>query len=360
MNRTAFATCPLCEAMCGITVHLDGDRVTRIEGDPDDVHSRGHVCPKATALADLQSDPGWLRSPMRREGDDWRPIPWDEAFDLAGRRLGAIQRTHGRDALATYYGNPTGHSYRAMLGVGLMRGPLGTANQYSAASVDQLPRTVSAWLIHGNQARLPVPDIDRTHYMLVLGANPVISQGSVMSAPGMKRRLKELRARGGRLRRGALVTCGPMLRVHRRPHGFAETPLVASAVPEPRPAARLQLTHVAAWRRVTHAIAQRLGGHLNPPARDAARGPRGIGSSPARGRLDGGAPDPGQTVARARRVAAGGGRAPYPGVHPDRALAHRPDAIGRLGGHGRRMPARSAGRLPARERRTILVAGRCR
>lgn len=193
------ATCTLCEAMCGIVVTVDGERVTRIAGDPDDPHSRGHICPKATALADLQHDEHWLRRPMRRDGDTWTEIDWPEAFELAGRRLGGLQRQHGKSAVGLYFGNPTGHDYRAILGLGLMQKLLGTPHLYSAASVDQVPRTSTAWMLYGNQARLPSPDVDRTDFFLVLGANPVVSQGSVMTAPGMKGRLKALRARGGRL-----------------------------------------------------------------------------------------------------------------------------------------------------------------
>ncbi len=194
-----LTTCTLCEAMCGLVVRLDGERVTRIEGDPDDHHSRGHICPKATALADLQHDPHWLQQPMRRDGDTWTAIGWDAAFELAGRRLGGLQRRHGRDAVGLYFGNPTGHDHRAVIGLGLLQTLLGSRHLYSAASVDQLPRTVTAYLLYGNQARLPSPDVDRTDLFLIFGANPVVSQGSVMTAPGMKRRLKALRARGGRL-----------------------------------------------------------------------------------------------------------------------------------------------------------------
>ncbi len=194
-----LTTCTLCEAMCGLVVTLDGDRVAGIAGDPDDPHSRGHICPKASALADLQHDEHWLRAPMRRDGDTWTAIGWPEAFELAGRRLGGLQKASGRDALALYFGNPTGHDYRAVLGLGLLQSLLGTRHLYSAASVDQLPRTATAWMLYGNQARLPSPDVDRTDFFLIFGANPVVSQGSVMTAPGMKRRLEALRARGGRL-----------------------------------------------------------------------------------------------------------------------------------------------------------------
>ena len=199
MTDRRLTTCTLCEAMCGLVVTVDGDRVTRIEGDPDDPHSEGHICPKATALADLQHDAHWLDQPMRRDGDRWTAIGWDEAFDLAGRRLGALQRAHGKDAVGLYFGNPTGHDHRAIIGIGLLQKLLGSRHLYSAASVDQLPRTVSGYLLYGNQALLPSPDVDRTDFFLIFGANPVVSQGSVMTAPGMKQRLRALRARGGRL-----------------------------------------------------------------------------------------------------------------------------------------------------------------
>jgi anaerobic selenocysteine-containing dehydrogenase len=191
-------SCTLCEATCGIKVTTDGDRVVGIRGDEDDPMSRGYICPKATALADLHHDPDRLRRPLAREGDQWRELEWPEAFDLVAERLRAIRDEHGKHALAVYQGNPTAHNPGLItFGQALFRS-LGTRNLYSATSVDQLPQMVAAYLMFGHQALLPVPDIDRTDLFVCVGANPVVSNGSVMTAPDMRGRLKALRRRGGR------------------------------------------------------------------------------------------------------------------------------------------------------------------
>jgi anaerobic selenocysteine-containing dehydrogenase len=198
-TRTDFGICPLCEAICGIAVEHDGRRILSIRGDPDDPFSRGHVCPKAVALRDVHEDPDRVRRPLRRRGDTWEEIGWDEALDEVGRRIAEVQRAHGRDAVALYYGNPTGHSYAAMLTLLTFAQMLGTRNLYSSNSVDALPRMLTSALLYGNLAVIPVPDLDRTDFLLVLGANPVVSNGSIMTAPDVAGRLKALRARGGRL-----------------------------------------------------------------------------------------------------------------------------------------------------------------
>lgn len=196
---THLTTCPLCEATCGIVVTVDGDRVTAIRGDRDDPFSRGYICPKAPALAALHHDPDRIREPLRREGDRWVPIGWDAAFELIGERVAALQAAHGRDAVGMYFGNPTAHNYAALLGLLIFQRALGSRNSYSSASVDALPRTLVSAHLYGNQARLPVPDLERTRFLLVIGANPLVSNGSVMTAPNMLERLRALRARGGRL-----------------------------------------------------------------------------------------------------------------------------------------------------------------
>jgi anaerobic selenocysteine-containing dehydrogenase len=196
---THFRTCNLCEAMCGLAIEVADGRVTSIRGDADDPFSRGHICPKAVALQDVHEDPDRLRRPLRRRGRSWEEIGWDEALDEAAGRLAAIQRAHGANAVAVYQGNPTVHNYGSVLFAQLLLKTLGTRSRYSATSVDQLPHQLAALLMFGHQLLLPVPDVDRTHFMLMLGANPVASNGSLMTAPGIERRLKELRARGGRL-----------------------------------------------------------------------------------------------------------------------------------------------------------------
>jgi anaerobic selenocysteine-containing dehydrogenase len=185
--------------MCGLAIEVDGDRVVSIRGDAEDVFSHGHVCPKAVALKDLHEDPDRLRRPLRRRGTDWDEIGWDEALDLAAGRLLDVQRAHGRHAVAVYQGNPTVHNYGALLFGQMLVRALGTRSRYSATSVDQLPHMLASLLMFGHQLLLPVPDVDRTSFLLVLGANPLVSNGSLMTAAGIERRLRALRGRGGRL-----------------------------------------------------------------------------------------------------------------------------------------------------------------
>ena len=199
MTDTHFRTCSLCEAMCGLAIEVEGDRILSIRGDEADVFSRGYLCPKAVALKDLHEDPDRLRTPLRRRGSDWEEIGWDEALDLAAERLASVQRAHGRHAVAVYQGNPTVHNYGALLYGQLLLRALRTRSRYSATSVDQLPHMLASLLMFGHQLLLPVPDIDRTAFFLVLGANPLVSNGSLMTAPGIEKRLRALRARGGRL-----------------------------------------------------------------------------------------------------------------------------------------------------------------
>jgi anaerobic selenocysteine-containing dehydrogenase len=201
-TRTDYATCMLCEAICGIAVEHDGQRVHKIRGDAQDPFSRGHLCPKGVALADVQNDPERIRRPLRRRRDGserWEEIGWDEALDLAAGRLAEIQARHGRDAVALYRGNPTTHSYSAVLFFSLLKDQLGSRNVYSASPVDTLPRTLMSATLYGNQAVLPIPDLDRTQFLLALGANPAVSNGSVMTAPDVVARLRAIRERGGKI-----------------------------------------------------------------------------------------------------------------------------------------------------------------
>ena len=193
------ATCPLCEAMCGVLVDVDGQRIRAVRGDPDDPFSRGYVCPKAAALVDLHDDPDRVRTPLVRTGSDWRETSWQEALDRAAGGLASIRRRHGRDAVALYYGNPVAHNLGLLTHGLAFRQALGTRNLYSASSADQLPQMLAALRMFGHFGLIPVPDVDRTDFFLIIGANPVVSNGSLMSAPDMRRRLAEIRARGGRV-----------------------------------------------------------------------------------------------------------------------------------------------------------------
>jgi anaerobic selenocysteine-containing dehydrogenase len=198
MTTTVYRQCTLCEAHCGIAVEVEGRRVLRITGDPDDVMSHGYICPKAAALADIYEDPDRLRRPVKRVGDRFVEIGWDEAIAFAADGLRAIQDRDGRDAVATYLGNPGAHS-SAVTPAMVLRALLRSANNYSATSADQLPQHRSSHEMFGSLALLPIPDIDRTDHMIVFGANPAVSNGSIMTAPGARHRLKAICDRGGRV-----------------------------------------------------------------------------------------------------------------------------------------------------------------
>jgi anaerobic selenocysteine-containing dehydrogenase len=197
--RTHFRTCHLCEAMCGIVIEVEDERILSIRGDKDDPFSRGHVCPKAVALKDVHEDPDRLRRPLRRTATGWAEVGWGEALDEAAERLSAIQKAHGRSAVAIYNGNPVAHNHGSLIFGQLLARSLGSRSLYSATSVDQLPQMLTSLLMFGHQLLLPIPDIDRTDFLLILGANPLASNGSIMTAPGVEKRLKALRTRGGRL-----------------------------------------------------------------------------------------------------------------------------------------------------------------
>ena len=196
---THYTSCPLCEATCGVAVEINGDRVVSVRGDEADPFSKGYICPKGTALGDLHHDPDRLRRPLRRDGDSWREISWDEALDYVATRLLEIRKQHGADAIAVYQGNPTAHNLGLLTYGQLLLRTLGTKNMYSATSLDQLPHMLAALQMFGNQLLMPVPDVDRTDLMICLGANPLASNGSIMTAPDIRSRLKAIRDRGGRV-----------------------------------------------------------------------------------------------------------------------------------------------------------------
>jgi anaerobic selenocysteine-containing dehydrogenase len=199
-TTTHYRACNLCEAICGLAIDVSGEEITAIRGDRDDPFSRGHICPKAVALQDIHSDPDRLRHPRRRMRDGtWKRLSWDEALNEVGDRLRAIQKTSGNDAVGLYVGNPSVHNWGSLLFGPPLSRTLRTRNRFSATSVDQLPHHVAATLMFGHRLLLPIPDVDRTQFLLVLGANPVVSNGSMMTAPGFKRRLEDLKLRGGRL-----------------------------------------------------------------------------------------------------------------------------------------------------------------
>ena len=196
---THYRTCSLCEATCGLQITTRGAEILDIRGDDADPLSGGYICPKGPALKHLHDDPDRLRHPMIRRGARWERIGWDDAFAEIDARLPALIRQHGRDAVAVYLGNPSAHLLSLMLYPRALLRALGTRNVFSASTVDQMPKQVSAGLMFGTALTVPVPDLDRTAFLLILGADPVVSNGSLMTAPDVKARLRRIRARGGRV-----------------------------------------------------------------------------------------------------------------------------------------------------------------
>jgi anaerobic selenocysteine-containing dehydrogenase len=199
MTSVAYRTCHLCEATCGLELHLDGREITLIRGDRDDVFSHGYLCPKGTALKHLEADPDRVRRPRVRMGDTWHEVSWDDAFEAIDNGLTPIRERYGPDALAVYLGNPSAHNLAGLLYNRAVLQAARTGNVYSASTVDQMPKQVSAGLMFGTALSVPVPDVDRTDYLLMLGANPFASNGSLMTAPDIPGRLRAIRKRGGKL-----------------------------------------------------------------------------------------------------------------------------------------------------------------
>jgi anaerobic selenocysteine-containing dehydrogenase len=203
-TRVEYRTCPFCEATCGLELHLDGREITLVRGDRDDVFSHGYICPKGTAIRALEADPDRLRTPLvRRRGADgedrWDEVGWDEAFRVIEAGITPIIEQYGRDAVAVYAGNPSVHGLAGLIYNRVLMQALGSTNLFSASTVDQIPKQVSAGLMFGTSLSIPLADVDRTDYLLMLGANPFASNGSLWTAPDLPGRLRALRARGGKL-----------------------------------------------------------------------------------------------------------------------------------------------------------------
>ncbi|MBE1301343.1 MAG: molybdopterin-dependent oxidoreductase [Alteromonadaceae bacterium] len=197
-TQTLFRACHLCEAICGLEIKTQGSEIVSIKGDNADPFSGGHLCPKAMALKDLQEDPDRLRKPVKRVGDNWQEITWQEALDEVARSLTDVQRQYGNDSVAVFAGNPNVHNYGNLTHGRLLRKALQTKSNYSATSLDQLPHHLIAYHLYGHQFLLPIPDIDHTDYMVIIGANPLVSNGSLMTAPNITRKLQQIQKRNGK------------------------------------------------------------------------------------------------------------------------------------------------------------------
>ncbi|MEO8364524.1 MAG: molybdopterin oxidoreductase family protein [Ilumatobacteraceae bacterium] len=199
LNHVAFRTCPLCEATCGLEITVVDNAVTRIRGDREDVFSHGFICPKGSTLKQLHDDPDRLRHPLIKRDGVHVQATWSEAWNYIAEGLGAIIDKHGRESIATYLGNPNAHNLASLIYNRTLLMGIGSRQRFSASSVDQLPKQVASGYMFGTALSVPIPDLDRTEYILMLGANPYASNGSLCTAPDFPGRLEAMRARGGKL-----------------------------------------------------------------------------------------------------------------------------------------------------------------
>jgi anaerobic selenocysteine-containing dehydrogenase len=192
-------TCPLCECMCGLDIKVEAERVTLIRGSKDDVWSKGYLCPKGSALGHLHHDPDRLTAPMVRDGETWREVTWEEAFRRCEELVHPLLEREGPAAFTAFVGNPAGHSYSLTRYLSQMIGPSGMPHIYSSGTVDQWPKNVTSILLYGNQWLIPVPDIVRTDYWLLMGGNPHASGGSLLARPDVLGEIESIQARGGKV-----------------------------------------------------------------------------------------------------------------------------------------------------------------
>ncbi len=197
--KTHLRTCNICEAMCGLEIKYQDKQILSIKGDKEDPFSQGHICPKATALQDFYHDKERLKTPIKRTENGWVDISWQDAFDEIIEKFKTIQETQGKNALGVYLGNPNAHNLGNAMFLPAFIKSLGTVNRYSSASTDQMPHHVASNYMLGAGILIPVPDIDRTDFMLIIGGNPVVSNGSMMTAPNVQGRMKAIQKRGGKV-----------------------------------------------------------------------------------------------------------------------------------------------------------------
>ncbi|QHA03781.1 molybdopterin-dependent oxidoreductase [Streptomyces broussonetiae] len=199
MSRTALRICPLCEATCGLTLSIEGTRVTGARGDREDVFSKGFICPKGACFGAVDGDPDRLCTPLVRVDGRLREASWQEAFDAVAAGLRPVVERYGADSVGVVLGNPNVHTVAGALYPQVLLAALRTRSLFTASTVDQMPKHVSSGLLFGDANAIPVPDLDHTGHLLLIGANPLESNGSLCTAPDFPGRLKALRARGGRL-----------------------------------------------------------------------------------------------------------------------------------------------------------------
>ncbi len=197
--KTHYRACNICEATCGLEIKYQKSKILSIKGDKNDPLSKGHICPKGVALQDVYYDKDRLKQPVKKEKSGWKEISWKQAYNEVAAKIKDTQKNYGNDSVAFYSGNPTVHNMGAMMFMPMFSRALNTKNRYSATSVDQLPDQLAAYLLFGHQLLVPVPDIDRTDCLLIIGANPIVSNGSMMTAPKVHQRLKDIRKRGGKV-----------------------------------------------------------------------------------------------------------------------------------------------------------------
>ncbi|MCB0846997.1 MAG: molybdopterin-dependent oxidoreductase, partial [Bacteroidetes bacterium] len=198
-TQTHYRTCNICEALCGIEIIHKGENIISIKGDKNDPLSRGHICPKAVALQDFYFDEDRLRSPLKKTPGGFQEISWEEAFELTASKIKEIQNKYGHNAVAVFLGNPNAHNMGSALFMRPFLKALKTRSRFSASSVDQMPHHVAALHMLGHTLLNPVPDLDRTNYLLIMGANPLVSNGSMMSSPDISRRFRAIQERGGKI-----------------------------------------------------------------------------------------------------------------------------------------------------------------
>ena len=203
MQDVVHRACHLCEAGCGLSFQVEHGKILSVRPDADDPRSKGYVCPKGIHIADVHDDPDRVREPLRRTASgSFEPVSWEAALEEAGTRFREIRERHGADALASYMGTPFVHNHGATLVRTGLQKAIGSRNSYSAGSQDTSPRFATSWHLYGSSFAVPIPDVERTDFFLCVGANPLVSNGSALTLPNMRARLRSLRARGGTLAPG--------------------------------------------------------------------------------------------------------------------------------------------------------------